>query len=62
MQAPTLGIFGTGDLYLTEERMVRSAEYVSGPCRYERFEGAGHWIPLEEPARLNILLLEFLQT
>src|SRR5271166_2561753 len=31
VQAPTLGIYSTGDLYLTEEAMVRSAEHVKGP-------------------------------
>jgi pimeloyl-ACP methyl ester carboxylesterase len=60
VQAPTLGIFGTRDLYLAEQPMIGSAAHVRGPWRYERFEGAGHWIPLEEPDRLNALLLEFL--
>ena len=60
VQAPTLGIFGSRDLYLTEDRMRRSAEHVSGPWRYERFEGSGHWVALDEPDRLNKLLLEFL--
>lgn len=60
VHAPTLGIFGTGDPYLTEAQMVRSKERVDGPWRYERFEGMGHWVPLEAPERLNALLLEFL--
>jgi pimeloyl-ACP methyl ester carboxylesterase len=59
VQAPTLGVFGTGDLYLTEDAMTRSSEFVAGPWRYERFEGTSHWVPLEEPERLNRLLLEF---
>ncbi|MDR0360831.1 MAG: alpha/beta hydrolase [bacterium] len=58
--APVLGIWSTGDLYLTEHSMTRSAEFVSGPWRYERVEGAGHWIPLDRPEVLNSLLLEFL--
>jgi pimeloyl-ACP methyl ester carboxylesterase len=62
VQAPTLGIFGTGDLYLTEDAMTRSSESVTGPWRYERFEGTSHWVPLEEPERLNRLLLEFFAT
>jgi pimeloyl-ACP methyl ester carboxylesterase len=57
---PTLGIFGPGDLALVEEQMTGSAAYVKGPWRYERFEGCGHWLQLEAPARLNALLLEFL--
>jgi pimeloyl-ACP methyl ester carboxylesterase len=57
---PTMGVFGTGDLYLTEDAMVRSASKVTGPWRYERLEGVGHFIPLEAPDRLNELLLDFL--
>jgi pimeloyl-ACP methyl ester carboxylesterase len=59
--APTLGIYSTGDQYLTEEAMVRSAEHVTGPWRYERIEGASHWIPTDAPDWLTGLLLEFLQ-
>lgn len=62
VQAPTLGIFSTGDLYLTEDAMLRSAQFVAGPWRYERIEGAGHWIPVEAPERLNALLLDFLRS
>ncbi len=60
VQAPTLGIFGTGDPYLTETAMVRSKARMQGPWRYERLDGVGHWVPLEAPERLNALLLEFL--
>jgi pimeloyl-ACP methyl ester carboxylesterase len=60
VRAPTLGIFGTGDPYLTEDAMIRSKARVNGPWRYERLEGVGHWVPLEAAERLNTLLLEFL--
>jgi pimeloyl-ACP methyl ester carboxylesterase len=60
IKAPTLGIWSSGDLYLTEDRMRRSAEHVEGPWRYERIEGASHWIPSEAPEQLNRLLLEWL--
>jgi pimeloyl-ACP methyl ester carboxylesterase len=58
--APTLGIWSSGDNYLTEERMLRSAEYVTGGWRYERVDGAGHWLQLDRPDRVNELLLDFL--
>lgn len=58
--APTLGIWSTGDLYVPEESMTRSAERISGPWRYERVEGVSHWIPLDRPEVLNSLLLGFL--
>jgi pimeloyl-ACP methyl ester carboxylesterase len=60
VQAPTLGIFSTGDAYLTEDAMVASAHFVTGPWRYERLEGVSHWVPLEAADWLNTLLLEFL--
>jgi pimeloyl-ACP methyl ester carboxylesterase len=60
IEVPVMGIWGSGDPYLTQELMTRSAKFVAGPWRYERFEEVGHWIPLEQPERLNQLLLEFL--
>jgi pimeloyl-ACP methyl ester carboxylesterase len=56
--APTLGVWGGGDPYLLEERMIGSAEHVAGPWRYRRIEGARHWIPLNAPDELGRLLLE----
>jgi pimeloyl-ACP methyl ester carboxylesterase len=61
IQAPTMGVFSTGDLYLTEDAMVRSAEFVKGPWRYERIEGVSHWIPANAPEQFNRLMLDFLQ-
>jgi pimeloyl-ACP methyl ester carboxylesterase len=58
--APTLGLWSSGDDYLTEERMVKSAEHVSGPWRYERIENASHWLQLDQAERVNELLVEFL--
>jgi pimeloyl-ACP methyl ester carboxylesterase len=58
--APTLGLWSSGDNYLTEDGMVQSAEFVTGPWRYERIEGASHWMQLDEPELINGLLLEFL--
>ena len=57
--APTLGVWGEKDVALTERQMTGSSEYVDGEFRYERF-GSGHWLMLEEPDRLNSLLLDFL--
>jgi pimeloyl-ACP methyl ester carboxylesterase len=58
--APTLGMWSTGDRFLVEDMMLRSAEYVAGPWRYARIEGASHWMQLDTPQRVNELLLEFL--
>lgn len=61
IQAPTLGIWGSGDDFLEEEQMVDSGEFVAARWRYERIEGAGHWVQLEKPEVINALLLEFLR-
>jgi pimeloyl-ACP methyl ester carboxylesterase len=57
---PTLGLWSSGDNYLNEAPMLRSAEQVTGPWRYERVEDASHWMQLDQPERVNALLLEFL--
>ena len=58
--APTLGLWSSGDHYLLEEGLLASGEHVTGPWRYERVEGASHWLQLDAPVRVNELLLEFL--
>jgi pimeloyl-ACP methyl ester carboxylesterase len=58
--AATLGLWSSGDNYLTEHRMIRSREHVTGAWRYERIEGASHWMQLDDPDRVNELLLDFL--
>ena len=60
VQAPAMGIWSTGDRYIPEFRMLRSADHVAGTWRYERVEQSSHWIPLDQPERLNELLLDFL--
>ncbi len=59
IKADTLGIWSSGDLYLTEEAMTRSEQRVQGRWRYERVDGS-HWVPLDQPDRLNRLLVDFL--
>jgi pimeloyl-ACP methyl ester carboxylesterase len=59
--APTLGVWSSGDRALTEGQMLDSAAYVTGPWRYERIEGSGHWMQLEATDELNALLVDFLE-
>jgi pimeloyl-ACP methyl ester carboxylesterase len=60
VQAPTMGIWSSGDFALTETQMTDSAENVAGSWRYERIDGPGHWIQLEAPDEVTALLLDFL--
>jgi pimeloyl-ACP methyl ester carboxylesterase len=60
VQAPTMGVWSSGDIALTEGQMTRSAANISGKWRYERLDGPGHWMQLEAPDEVNRLLLDFL--
>lgn len=56
---PTMGIWSSGDLYLTEAQMVGSGDFVDSAWRYERLEGATHWLMLDRPDAVTSLLLDF---
>ena len=60
VQAPTMGIWSSGDMALSEVQMTDSAQNVAGPWRYERLDGPGHWMQLDAPAEVSRLLLDFL--
>ena len=60
VSCPTMGVWSTGDTALTEQQMTGSEAYVTGPWRYERIEGVGHWVPVHAADRLSALLVDFL--
>jgi pimeloyl-ACP methyl ester carboxylesterase len=60
VQAPVMGVWSSGDFALSETQMTDSAENMAGPWRYERLDGPGHWMQLEEPGKVSALLLDFL--
>lgn len=56
IRVPTIGVWSDGDRYLAEDQMTGSAKYVEAPWRYERVDGASHWISYDAPDRLAALL------
>ncbi len=60
IQAPTMGVWSTGDIALTEAQMTNSAAHVAATWRYERLDGPGHWMQLEAPDEVTRLLIDFL--
>jgi pimeloyl-ACP methyl ester carboxylesterase len=60
VRCPVLGVWSSHDPALTEEQMTKSEAYVDATWRYERIEGAGHWMQLDAPDEVNALLLDFL--
>jgi pimeloyl-ACP methyl ester carboxylesterase len=60
VSVPTMGVWSSHDVALGEKQMTGSEQYVDGSWRYERIDGAGHWMQLDAPDELNRLLLDFL--
>ena len=58
---PTLGVWSSGDAYLTEVQMATSGNYVDGRWDYLRVEGASHWLMLDRPAHIAKVLVDYLQ-
>jgi pimeloyl-ACP methyl ester carboxylesterase len=61
IRVPTLGVWSDGDPFLLEAQIALSDRVMDAPWRYERLDGAGHWLMLDQPDRVNRLLLEFLE-
>ena len=61
VRVPTLGVWSSGDAYLTEVQMVGSAAWMDAEWRYARLEGATHWLMLDRPRDVSNLILDFLR-
>lgn len=57
---PTLYLWGTTDPALGRRAAERTGRHVGGPYRFERLEGAGHWLPEAEADRILDPLLDHL--
>ncbi|MFC9424295.1 alpha/beta fold hydrolase [Streptomyces sp. NPDC056987] len=62
VSVPVLGIWPTGDIYSSLEQMARSGEWIDGPWRFERLQGAGHFLQLDRPDEVTRLILEHIGT
>jgi len=60
IRVPTMGLWSSEDLAITEQALTDTATYVDAPWRYERINNTGHWPQLEAPDHVNSLLLNFL--
>jgi pimeloyl-ACP methyl ester carboxylesterase len=62
VQVPTLFVWGERDRYLTRAAALGTGRHVTGAYSFEILEGAGHWIPELESARLAPILLAHLDS
>lgn len=60
VEVPTLFVWSDGDVALGRAGATGTAEWVSGPYRFEVLEGVSHWIPEEAADRLGPLLVDHL--
>jgi pimeloyl-ACP methyl ester carboxylesterase len=58
-RVPTLGVWSDRDVFLAEDQMRNSERRMQADWRYQRVEGAGHWLPLERPAEIADMALEW---
>ena len=58
---PVFGIWSSGDAFLAEAQMVNTQRFVTSDWRYERVDGASHWLQLDAPERVNALLVDALR-
>ena len=58
---PVMGVWSDGDIALCEEQMSNPKRYLDGPWRYERIDGANHWLQLDAAERTNALLRDYLK-
>lgn len=59
VHVPVMGVWSDHDTALGEQQMRDSAQYVQAEFRYERVDGADHWLQLTGAERLNPLLLDY---
>tara|TARA_R110000850_G_scaffold171594_4_gene296984 strand:- start:153 stop:1010 length:858 start_codon:yes stop_codon:yes gene_type:complete len=58
---PTLSIWSDQDVFLTEKQVLDSKRYMTAEWDYFKVENTGHWIPLEQPAVLYKLALDWFE-
>jgi pimeloyl-ACP methyl ester carboxylesterase len=58
--APTLIVWGEGDVFLGKELTRGMRAYFSGPFSLKYLPGVSHWVQQEAPAKVNALLTRFL--
>jgi pimeloyl-ACP methyl ester carboxylesterase len=61
VEVPTLFVWSTDDVALGRDGAEHTADWVTGPYRFEVFDGLSHWIPEVAPDRLSALLVEHLR-
>jgi pimeloyl-ACP methyl ester carboxylesterase len=60
VRVPTLYVWGSNDMAISESTAARTATYVDALFTFERLEGKSHWLPDEIPDWIGARLLQHL--
>ncbi|HEY5111068.1 MAG TPA: alpha/beta fold hydrolase [Acidimicrobiales bacterium] len=60
VEVPVLGLWSSGDAALSEHQMTNSSAYCAQGFTYVRFEGPGHWLPIEAPHDVSAAIVKFI--
>ena len=60
IRLPTLGLWSPADVYLLEEHMQASSDYVAAERRYVRLSSGSHWCMLDNPSETNTAIIDWL--
>lgn len=58
---PVLIAYSMNDIYIGPEQLALGNQFMDTPPRFERIEGAGHFIARNAPSEFNKLLIDFFQ-
>ena len=58
---PTLGLWSPGDVYLLEEHMQASGEYLEADWSFQRLSSGSHWCMLDNAEETNRVITDWLQ-
>lgn len=60
INVPTLGLWSPGDVYLLEEHMQASGDYIDADWEYQQLSSGSHWCMLDNPEETNRAILDWL--
>jgi pimeloyl-ACP methyl ester carboxylesterase len=61
-RVPTLYVWGSNDMAISDGTAKRTAAYVDAPFTFERLEGKSHWLLDEIPERIGERVLQHLRS
>ena len=62
IKVPTLALWGSDEELMWERQISDSEDFMDAEWRFEKLEGAGHWLMLDQPERVTAILLDWAES